>query len=195
MKRSASRSARSSSERSRWGSPGALAPGLDARRGAVLRDQRGGGGQLADAAEERARGGHEAAGEVVVERGAVELGGSARPAWSSAPISEATAVRAPVAAPVERLDAELVAGGHEPLAALVPEREGEDAVQACARSRCRAPRRRAGSASQSEPVAKRWPRCSRLGAQRAVVVDLAVGDQRDLRRPRRRAAGRRRRRR
>ena len=37
---------------------------------------------------------------------------------------------AAVAAPVERLDAELVARRDEPPAAVVPEREGEDAVQA-----------------------------------------------------------------
>ena len=158
------------------GLAGRVAPGLDPGRLAFLRDQGGGGRELADALEERARGGDEAAGEVVVERRAVELRVGQAGLEERADLGGDRGA-ATVAAPVEGLDAELVARGDEAVAAVVPEREGEDAVEAAdAVGAVLLVGVQNGLAvgAGGEAVAA----LLEAGAQGAVVVDLAVGDQR-----------------
>ncbi len=111
------------------GRAGALAPAQHARGAVLLDHQRGGGGQLVDALEQRSWRGHEAAGEVVVERGAIDLGLDQAGRDQRADLRRERHAAA-VGPPVQGLDAEGVAGGDEPPPALVPEREGEDPAEA-----------------------------------------------------------------
>ena len=159
------------------GLTGRLAPGVHPRRPVLLDYQGRGGGQLADPREQGARRRDEATGQVVVEGDAVhgwldhagreqgaDLGGDGH-----APA---------VAPPVQRLDAELVAGGHQAPAAVVPEHEGEHAVQlahavgtalfVCVHDRLAVG---AGGVAMAASL--------ELRPQRDVVVDLGVGDQGD----------------
>ena len=148
--------------------PVALA--LDATVGAyhhVLRR-----GELVDALEQRVGLGHERKGQIVVERGVVELGAHRGVAQDGAHLGaedESLGQRRVQ----QRLDAEPVPREHELAAAAVPDGEGEHPVQA----------RHAGRALLLVEVQDRLgvgPRAVRvalgleLGAQRLVVVDLAV---------------------
>jgi hypothetical protein len=84
---------------------------------------------------------------------------------------------APAAVPIERLDPEGIARCHEPLPVLVPQGEGEDAVQV--REAAGAPflvrvHDRLGVGAGGEAVAQRLE----LASQVEVVVDLAVDHHR-----------------
>ncbi len=137
------------------------------------------GGQLAHAREQGPGPGHEAAGEVVVQRHRVEL----RP--DEAGVDEGADLggdrRAPaVGPPVQGLDAEGVAGGHEALLAAVPDGQAVHAVDV--------PEEVLGAGllvAVHDRLAVRVGREAVAGvlealAQVEVVVDLAVGHQGDL---------------
>src|SRR5918999_4016391 len=173
VKRSASWPATSSSERSRWGAPGGARQVWT--RGWLACSTIG--GELVDAPEEGARGGDEAAGEVVVEGGAVDLGCRNARLEQGADLGGDRHSGA-VAPPVQGLDAEIVAGGDEPLPVLVPEDEGEDAVEladALGAALLVGVDDGLGVGVRGEAVAA----LLESGAKGALVVDLAVDDDGD----------------
>jgi hypothetical protein len=144
----------------------------------LLDHQRRGGRQLADALEEGARGGHEAAREVVVEGDAVDRGRD-EPGGEQRPDLRGERHSAAVGPPVERLDPVGVAGRDEAAPARVPESEGEDPAE---------------PAHALEPVLlvgvhdhlavgvrrEAVPALLQQAAQVELVVDLAVDDGGDL---------------
>ena len=149
----------------------------------LLPDEQVPGRQLADVAEDRQRRRDRVEREERLERVEVDLAARQR--------AQVGREREPAGgrAVDERLDPEAVAREHEPPPARVPERDGEHAAQ----------ERREAVAVLLVEVA-RAPRCRRacgsggppleLAAQLAVVVDLAVLDDRDRPVLVRRAAGR-----
>ena len=156
---------------------GRVAEARHARGPALLDGQHRCRRQLEHALEEGARSRYEAAGEEVVERHAVDrrldeagrdqgphLGGERHPPA--------------VAPPVERLDPELVPGGHEPAPGRVPESEGEDPVQVAdevGAALLVAVHDHLAVGAGGEAVAL----ALEPGAQVEVVVDLTVDDRRD----------------
>ena len=102
---------------------------------------------------------------------------STSPARRSAPTSDANATRPARRGDVQRLDAEPVARQQQRPLGVVPQREREHAAQ-----RARAPsghRRTSRRSSTSVSLSRREPLALalELGAQLAVVVDLAVEDE------------------
>jgi hypothetical protein len=84
--------------------------------------------QLRDAFEDRARRRHEAPGQHVLERHAVDPR-SRHARREQRPDLRGGGEAAAVRPPVQRLDSEGIAGQHETVVGGIPEREGEDAVE------------------------------------------------------------------
>ena len=149
----------------------ANAPHLDAARPTSSRWP---AGSLRDVAVDRQRRRDRVEREVRLERVGVELAREAGRGAAAPSAPRRTTARRRAARVVQRLDAEAVAGEHEPARARVPQRDREHAAQPLDEAGAvllvevrRAPPCRSASR-------KRCPRASSSLAQLGVVVDLAV---------------------
>jgi hypothetical protein len=147
-------------------------------RPAVLEHEHVPGRQLAHVAEDRPRAVDGVEREERLERVEIDLAGGAREAAQRLELRREGEVAGRVAI-VERLDAEAVAGEHEPAPRVVPQRDREHPAQALGEAHAvllvQMHQHLCVGVRGAEGVAGRLE----LGAERGVVVDLAVLDHDD----------------